>query len=111
MPYDFLEVGSAPHEEECVQVDSKTDYAPAMKAECARFIAAIKSKLGVPPEGARLYIKGSPHDFGSYYEVAVKFNVDNEEACNYAYAVEEHAPETWDDTAPFDWKAAQKAEA
>lgn len=76
---DCIEIGSAPCDEECVQVTRDGDYAPAMRAECKRFIDVIRKKLGDEVGSARLAIKGNPHDFGTYYEVVCYFDSEDEE--------------------------------
>ena len=93
---DYLYIGPSPYEEDCVQVGTR-DYHTKAMAECRRFRALIKKKLGVPPQGARLVIKGNPHDLGSYYEVCVEFDDDNAEAVEYALKCEREAPATWDE--------------
>jgi len=34
---EYVTLASAPIHEDCVQVNSKSDYIPAMRAECERF--------------------------------------------------------------------------
>ena len=35
--FTYIELSSSPVEETCVQLDTRIDYFPAMKAECNRF--------------------------------------------------------------------------
>lgn len=91
---DYLEIGPGPAEEACAQVGTD-DYATRARAECTRFIALIRATCGDEPDGARLDIKRSEHDFGSYVEVAVYFDSDDEAAVIYAYRVEKDAPTEW----------------
>ena len=98
---DYVSIGSSPYEEECVQVSNTGDYIGPMKAECQRFMELIRKKLGLEPEGARLALKGSPHDFGTYYEVVCYYEDTNEEATKYAYRCESEAPAKWDDDKPL----------
>jgi hypothetical protein len=93
---DYLNIGPGPWEEDCVQVNKDGDYTAAMRAECKRYIALIRKHLGMEPDGARLTVKGFPHDFGTYYEVVCVYNEDNEEAVEYALRCESDAPATWD---------------
>jgi hypothetical protein len=90
----YLEIGPTPCDEPCAQVGQE-DYHERARPECVRFIKAIRAVVGVEPEGAALVVKSNPHDFGSYLEVAVRFDEDDEAACNYAYKVEAEAPATW----------------
>tara|TARA_R110002051_G_C8727285_1_gene497499 strand:- start:1377 stop:1634 length:258 start_codon:yes stop_codon:yes gene_type:complete len=63
--------------------------------ECRRFIEQIRNHYGSEPQGARLYIKSNPHDFGSYLSVECEFIWDpseEDEECTpsqeYAFAIE-----------------------
>lgn len=71
-------------------------YYDKARRECEQFMIAIRRKCGEAPPGAYLYIKHNQHDFGTYLEVAVKYESDNEAACAYAYKVEAEAPSEWD---------------
>lgn len=93
---DFIDIGSAPAEEDCVSVSRDVDYLPAMRAECLRFIELIRKTLGPEPEGAHLAVKSNPHDFGTYYEVVCYFQDDDDEARKYAFRCQDDAPATWD---------------
>jgi hypothetical protein len=97
---DYVSIGSAPCEENCVQVDPEVDYHEPMRAECRRFMELIRKKLGPEPEGAHLAIKSNPHDFGTYYDVVCYFDDTNEEARRYALRCEANAPTTWADDKP-----------
>jgi hypothetical protein len=97
---DYIEIGSAPCDEDCVQVNSEGDYHQAMRAECRRFLELIRKKLGPEPPGAVLAIKSNPHDFGTYYEVVCHFDDSDEEARAYAFRCEAETPRTWDDDGP-----------
>lgn len=97
---DYISIGSAPCDEDCVQVDPKQDYIGPMKAECRRFMELIKKKLGPEPEGAYLSIKGNPHEFGTYYEIVCYYDDQNEEAVKYAFRCEAESPRTWTDDKP-----------
>ncbi len=94
MSKQYVEIGSAPCEEDCVQVGVE-DYAILARAECNKFISLIKSVLGHEPTGALLRIKSNPHDFGNYYEVVCAYDPDVEEAVNYAFRCESEAPTRW----------------
>jgi hypothetical protein len=91
---DVVWLGPAPAEEDCAQIGSP-DYARDARAECKRYIEAIRKVCGPEPEGARLTIKSQPHEFGSYLEVAVVFDGNNEAAAAYAAKCDENAPKTW----------------
>ena len=93
---DSLYIGEAPWDESCAQVG--TDMYPVnARKEWQRFIEQIRWHYGPEPEGARLYIKSNPHDFGSYLSVECTFTCDpslDEEpedgtpSQQYAFAIE-----------------------
>lgn len=93
---DVCWLGSAPAEEDCVQVGDP-DYARNAKAECRQFIDAIRKVCGPEPEGARLVVRGQSHDFGTYYECAIAFDGNDRAAAEYAARVDEKAPTTWEE--------------
>ncbi len=93
---DYIEIGPVPSDESCEQVGTSDYDLMRARAECRAFIGQIRRDLGVEPEGAKLIIRSNPHDFGTYYEVAVRFSEDSEDAVNYAFRVESDAPVTWD---------------
>ena len=95
---DELYLASAPIGEECAQVGSD-DYSERSKKECDAFIKQIIREHGAPPNGAFLKIKHCPHDFGTYLDIVVRFNDENEVATEYAYKVEANLPEYWDEEA------------
>ena len=105
-----MSIGSAPSDEDCVSVNPRGDYHEAMRAECRRFLELIRKKLGEEPPGARLAVKGNPHDFGTYYDVVCYFDDADEEARRYALRCEADSPRTWaDDKVSPEEEAAEKA--
>jgi len=89
MATDRVEIGCTPCEEDCAQTGSKDyDYTKLNKIECKAYIAALRKVYGDEPEGASLYTKSNPHDFGTYYEVAVRYDTNNEAATTYAWKLE-----------------------
>lgn len=83
---DHITIGSTPHNESCEQLGEHYDAKKA-KAECARFRDQILRHYPEPANGY-LAIKGFPHDFGTYYEVIARFDDTDEEAINWAFAIE-----------------------
>ena len=92
---DYMELGPTPLEESCAQVGADNYFEQARK-ECRAYIAQLRRVFGAEPEGARLVIRGNSHDFGTYYEVAVKYDCDDEKATRYAFKLEAEQPATWD---------------
>lgn len=99
---DCISIGPSPCGESCAQLGKDPDYSKKAKAECIRFVEAIRKKLGDEPEGAYLVVKGFDHDFGRYYEVCVVFDNEKQGAVEYAYLCESKAPATCEDTVPVD---------
>lgn len=93
---DYIELGSAPPEESCIQVTNKENYLPAMREECNRYKELLQQKFPNSPQGVIFAVKKFYHDFGSYLEVVVKYDDENEEQVNYAYHVEGSLPGKWE---------------
>ena len=104
MSREYMEIGSAPCDEQCVAVDPKVDYLPDMRAECQRFLDLVRKTLGPEPAGARLGIRSNPHDFGTYLEVVCYYSEEDPEAYGYALLCESEAPRRWTDEAPVPTK-------
>jgi len=94
----FFYLGSAPIEENCVQVNPDENYISKMKNECNRYLSLLK-KIRPIPEHLKNYvqykIKEERHDFGIYYEVIILFDEENKEAQNFAFFVEDNIPLYW----------------
>jgi hypothetical protein len=98
---DILEISPTPAEEQCQQTSTE-NYAALAKKECRIFKEMLERLFPIPEhlqEDVYFYIKGSPHDFGTYYEVAMKFNAAIPEVVDFVYNVDENAPSRWDETA------------
>jgi hypothetical protein len=93
---ESLNIGCTPIEEPCAQV-GQDDYARQAKLGCKALIGMFE-RLYPCPEGAQayLYTKSNSHDFGTYYEVEVKFDEEDPAACDWAYLLEAILPERWD---------------
>jgi hypothetical protein len=103
---DSIEIGASPSNEECAQCGIDPDFGERNRAECRALMHQLRRVHGDEPEGARLYIKANPHDFGTYREVACKFDSDDETATAYALLCEEDTPQQWDDEARAELAAA-----
>ncbi|MDC6127257.1 hypothetical protein PPH41_04530 [Burkholderia gladioli] len=105
-----VECGPTPAYANAAQIGDE-DYRQRSKAECKAWMAQLARFLGEPPEGARLIILASRHDYGTYYEVAVRVEAETEAAANpeavdYAYRCEGEAPTEWDVVARRELDAA-----
>jgi hypothetical protein len=85
---------TTPCDEECAQIGS-LNYTAKARAEGERFIALIREKLGAEPEGATLFLKGNPHDYGTYYTVECRYDEDLPETVKYAFLCERRTPINW----------------
>lgn len=91
---EYLELGPVPCEEECAQVGTDNYHEKARK-ECA----AYKNQLNrLFPDG-NFTIKPFFHEFGSYFEVCIFYDDNDETSLDYAYNVESNIPSNWDEEA------------
>lgn len=97
MARDYVTIGSSPAGEDCAQV-GRDNYYEQMRKETSAFIKQLRRQFG-EHESARIHTKSFPHDFGSYHEVVVSFNDNDEAAMDYAYNIENNTPELWDEEA------------
>lgn len=95
MSEGLIFLGPCPAEENAAQVGDP-DYARDAKRQCRAYIQAIHEVCGREPEGARLVVMPQPHDYGTYYEVCVRFDPENEAAARYATHCDERCPTTWE---------------
>ena len=100
---ETMEVGPAPHGEDCAQLGTP-NYEERARSECQAFIRQLtrayhKEHGDALPHGFRFVVKSNSHDFGVYFEVAMTFNDDNVGAMKAAEWFEDNIPELWDDEA------------
>ena len=111
MSRPFVNLGSAPCKEKCVETgDSR--YRQNAFRECQTYIQAIRNYLGYEPEGACLEMKGFDHGLGVFYEVVCFYDEANQAAVDYAFRCESQAPHTWEEgsvRAPPQAMASRKA--
>ena len=95
---DYISIGPVPASESCTQVGAENFYKDS-HIDCEVFANMIRREFPEIPAGVRIATKSFPHDFGTYYEVVVYFEDENEEQRDYAYKVEGKIYDYWDDTA------------
>ena len=103
---DYLNIGPTPAEEKCAQVGIDPNYDSASKRECTVYQRMLERLFPIPDTCcAYFFIKSFPHDFGSYREVCVRFDSDDEESSRFAIHVERESPGSWDQIAisEMDW--------
>lgn len=96
---DYMEIGSVPASEPCAQVGND-DYTELSRKECHVFkeqLLRIWGEKLLP--GMYFTIKTFPHDFGSYREVCIVYDDNNEAQCDMAIEIQNEMPEKWDSEA------------
>jgi hypothetical protein len=102
MSTQIISIGAAPCEESCAQVGA-ADYEERSIIECLVFMRMLKRLFPLAEHvPAKFISQTSPHDFGSYREVCVRFDDGNSEAFDYAYQVEANTPAKWDPIAHYE---------
>lgn len=96
---ESLELCSVPLDEECQQVGMPTFSRQKETLELQACKAQIEreNKQLFDTRNIRLSVKSNPHDFGTYRELVLKFNDEDEDACDAAYRIEACLPEKWDE--------------
>lgn len=97
----YIELGPSPCDEDCAQVGDE-DYNKKAYKECEvwkrQLQRWIEQNYTLPiPWDFKLVVKSFFHDYGTYYEVAARF--DTEAGFDLAYLIESECPKTWDDIA------------
>jgi hypothetical protein len=105
---DYLEIGPVPYDEECAQVGTD-GYLSRARIECAVFLHQLERAFPNPPGCTYFRIKSNPHDFGSYLEVHVIFDEEDETSREYAFNVEGNTPVNWDEIAKKELMVARIA--
>jgi hypothetical protein len=96
---EYMEIGPSPYDEDCAQVGTD-NYAQRVDKE----LNAYKNQLNrlfpdAESKGITFRTKWFNHDFGSYGEICLYWNTDNEIANEYAYTIEANLPSNWDEVA------------
>ena len=96
---DRYELGTTvPHEEHCSQVGAP-NFSITSRMEARALISQLLRIHGPEPQGAVLKIISCPHDFGTYYDVAVEYDDASEEAEAYMLKIDGGVPDNWDEQA------------
>jgi hypothetical protein len=106
---DYLDLDTTPADEDSAQLGAE-GYRDKAHAEYLRMVELLTRKFGHLPMGASYQFKGCPHDFGTYYQLRLHYDEDFKESVEFAYAVEDNWPKTWEDDAKVDWKAKEVTE-
>jgi len=95
---DNLTLDPTPSGEECAQIGSDNYMARAQK-ECDAYLHQLERTFPVMPEDTYFAVKRNPHEFGTYLEVVVFFETEDEASSNFAFAVDGDKPTHWDEEA------------
>jgi len=94
---DYVNLGTTPFAEECVEVSDNFDYKVPMRREAFMLKHQLENEyLSKIPEGVHLKVRGFEHDFGTYYGLVATFDEDDDNAREFAYQIENELPEYWD---------------
>jgi hypothetical protein len=95
MTEGVIALGAVPARESAAQV-GEVGYADRAFVECQRYVALLRDAIGPEPEGARLHIRPSEPDLGSYLEVVVAYEEEDNVARAYAIRCDREAPTRWE---------------
>lgn len=96
---EYLELSSVPCDEPCAMV-GEADYSTRARLECRAFIGQLERTFPQAIEaGCYFKTRSNPHDFGSYYEVSVVYDDDDEAQAEAAFEIESNLPMEWDNDA------------
>lgn len=104
--YEWMLLGPCPFEEDCASME---DYS-AMTQEVRRYCQMLNSIFINRPDNCEFRVKSEHHDFGTYKEAAIYYEMDNEEALNFALFVERNLPARWNNTKQLNWKKVAPAD-
>lgn len=96
---EYMEIGATPYGEDCAQVGSD-GYRNRAENEMDTYIRLMER---IFPEALNKNInfkkKWFDHDFGTYGEVCMFWNSEDEDASNHVYEIDKNLPENWDKVA------------
>lgn len=94
----FLEklyLGPTPAEEPCAQV-GQINYREQALKECRAYLRQLARHFGEPPPETRFALTRETHDFGTYFEVVVWYDPEDEASREFAFRTEDDLPARWD---------------
>jgi hypothetical protein len=95
---EYMELGASPSSENCIQLDPDSDYLPLMRDELNRYKTMLQSRFPIPEDVRAWFgVKFFSHDFGTYGEVVINWYDEDEKSADFAYHVEAHLPDLWND--------------
>lgn len=89
---DYLFLGSTPSDEMCLPCND-----PLHREEVRKYVLMLRKRFPF----ANIRLKGSAHDFGTYYEAVVAYDPHDEKSVREAYFVERKLPHKWTEEEVF----------
>lgn len=98
---EYIEIGPNPCEEDCAQLGTP-DYRRISNIEMNAYIGQLCREFSNLLDDVDFGKKWFNHDFGSYGEVVVYYNPENEASAKAAFFIESNLPIRWDEEAIID---------
>ncbi len=103
---DYLSIGGNPAEEPCVQLGhNEFDTYTLNRFETNVFSRQLDRAFPDQPGGTYFRVKANHHEFGTYFDVEVVYDNEDEESEDYALKVEGCTPANWDAEAKAELEA------
>lgn len=99
MVMEYMEIGSSPYDELCAQLGFDNYRKDATKEMDAYINQLNRLFIEARNYGITFKQKWFNHDFGTYGEVCMYWNPENEIANTYVYEIESNLPSNWDEEA------------
>jgi len=93
---DYMEIGPNPCEEDCAQLGTP-DYRRISNIEMDVYIDQLCREFATRLDYVDFGKKWFNHDFGSYGEVVVYYNTEDELSTKAAFFIEANLPMNWDE--------------
>ena len=94
MARGVISLGAVPARESSTR-DGDTGDEHRARSECQRYMALLRNMIGPEPHGAELQIRRAAPERGSYLEVVVEYDDENNVARAYAIRCDREGPTTW----------------
>jgi hypothetical protein len=73
-----IHIGTAPNDEPCAQTGITRDWLRLQQIECLVYRAALIARFGPPPAGKAISCAHNTHHFGSYIDLVVLFDDEDD---------------------------------
>jgi len=108
---DTINIGSSPYDEPTIQVKSGVDYLPwSIKEINILRRQLIRQFPDLEHCDCYFRICQHPHDFGTYAQLEISYNPDDEKSSKMALKVDSEIPANWDKEAQAEIEALKLPE-